>query len=126
VTGAEERRGWNAGGHDPPTVTFGGRILSNQKLRAADDPIAHPLYERVDLLIRRLFAAGLDLHGALGHIHEHVDEEAAVRLIQQAIAGLDEVIKEFRGVVLDLWPPDPAEADAGPAVERFHGLGGGP
>jgi hypothetical protein len=126
VTGAEKRHGWNAGGHDPPALTLGGGILSDRKLRPADDPVADPLYERVDLLIRRLFAAGLDLHGALGYIHAHVDEEAAVRLIQQAITGLDEVIKEFRRVVFDVWPRDPAAADAVPAVERLHGLGGAP
>ncbi|MFL6057020.1 MAG: hypothetical protein ACJ72W_29600 [Actinoallomurus sp.] len=126
MTGAEERHGWTAGGHDPLALTFGGGILADPKLRSADDPVAHPPYERVDLLIRRLFAAGLDLHGALGHIHAHVDEEAAIRLIQQAITGLDEVIKEFRRVVVDLWPPQPTEAGAVPAVERLHGLGGGP
>lgn len=125
MTGAEEQHGWNAGGHDPPALTFGRGILAGPKLRPADDPAADPLYERVDLVIRRLFAAGLDLHGALGHIHEHVDEKAAVRLIQQAITGLDEVIKEFRGMVLDLWPPDPAAADAVPTVERLNGPGGG-
>jgi hypothetical protein len=128
VTGAEERYGGNAGGR-LPGLTVGDGSLSNPMLQADDDAADAP-YERVEMVIRRLFAVGLDLHGALGHIHEHVDEEAAARTIRQAIFALDETIKQFRGMVLDLWPvdrtvPGGIRSSVVRAVERAHRPGGG-
>jgi hypothetical protein len=63
-------------------------------LRLADD------HDRIagglnDIVVRRLFSAGLDLEGALGLIGEH---RAASR-VQHAVSELDLAIRDIRDVV---------------------------
>ncbi|GAA4629039.1 hypothetical protein GCM10023196_048040 [Actinoallomurus vinaceus] len=124
---AEEPYGGNAPASDQPRLPFVDPMLPDPTLGASGDDLAGAPHERVDTLIRRLFAVGLDLHGALGHVQAHVDEEGAVRMIQQAIAGLDEAIKDFRGAMLDLWPPvwtaPGIRSSIVRAVERAYGPG---
>jgi hypothetical protein len=55
-----------------------------------------------DVLMHRLFAVGLDLHSALTYIEAHVAEHTAVQKIHSAIEGLDDAIRDFRGIVFDL------------------------
>ncbi|MCO5993432.1 hypothetical protein [Actinoallomurus rhizosphaericola] len=122
MNGAERR--WNPGN---PAATPGEEPPSCAAPRPAGDEDALP-YERVDMLIHRLFEVGLDLHAALGHIRERVEVEVGARKIYEAIAALDEAIKECRGVVIDLWPPERSAPDAGCSgvtgpVERADGPG---
>ncbi|WP_433173670.1 hypothetical protein [Actinoallomurus sp. CA-150999] len=118
----------NVPASDQPRLSFVDPMLTGRTLGASGDDPVEPSHERVDVLIRRLFAVGLDLNGALGHIREHVDEEGAVRMIHQAIAGLDEAIRDFRSAVLDLWPPvriapGGIRSSIVRAVERANGPG---
>lgn len=66
-----------------------------------------------DVLMHRLFAVGLDLHSALTYIEAHVAEHTAVRKIHCAIEGLDDTIRDFRGVVFDLHQGRPAPGRPG-------------
>jgi Histidine kinase len=59
------------------------------------DEIARRL---ADVLIRRLFAVGLDLHGALAHIDPG---DVAAQKVHSAVRGLDIAIKDFRSVIFD-------------------------
>jgi hypothetical protein len=52
-----------------------------------------------DVLIRRLFGVGLDLHGALAHIDRG---SVAVEKVRSAVRGLDIAIKDVRGAVFDV------------------------
>lgn len=61
-----------------------------------------------DVLIRRLFAVGLDLHGALAHIEPG---SVAARKVYSAIRGLDFAIKDFRRVLFDVCGPGSPPAD---------------
>lgn len=61
-----------------------------------------------DVLIRRLFAVGLDLHGALAHIEP---DSIAARKVQSAVRDLDSAIKDFRGMFFDVRHPGTAPAD---------------
>ena len=56
-----------------------------------------------DVIVGRLFAAGLDLHIALGLIGDH----RAVGTIHHAIGGLDQAIRELRDTAYYLGPCDP-------------------
>jgi hypothetical protein len=128
VSRAEGPYGGNVPASDQPRLSFVAPMLTDRTLGASGHDLVEPSHERVDVLIRRLFAVGLDLNHALGNIREHVDEEAAVRMIHQAIAGLDEAIKDFRSAVLDLWPPVRAapggiRSSIVRAVERANGPG---
>jgi hypothetical protein len=128
VSRAEGPYGGNVPASDQWGLPVADPVRTDRTVGASGDDLIEPSHERVDVLIRRLFSVGLDLNGALGHIREHVDEEAAVRMIHQAIAGLDDAIKDFRSAVLDLWPPVRA-APGGirsiivGAVERANGPG---
>jgi hypothetical protein len=55
-----------------------------------------------DVITGRLFAAGLDLHIALGLIGDH----RAVGTIHHAIGGLDRAIRELRDAAYDPGPHD--------------------
>ncbi|GAB3967739.1 hypothetical protein GCM10029978_035760 [Actinoallomurus acanthiterrae] len=118
------------GGNVPASDQWGHRFVDpmlTDRTLSVDD-LVEPSHERVDTLVRRLFAVGLGLNGALGHIQQHVDEEGAVRMIHQAIADLDEAIKDFRSAVLDLWPtvraaPGGIRSSVVRAVERANGQG---
>jgi hypothetical protein len=103
VSRAEGPYGGNVPAADQWRLRFADPVFTDGTL--SGDDLVEPSHERVDALIRRLFAVGLDLNGALGHIQQHVDEEGAVRMIHQAIDVLDEVIRDFRSAALDLWPP---------------------
>jgi signal transduction histidine kinase len=72
------------------------------------DQIAQTLTEKV---VRRLFAAGLDLSSASARV---TDEQARDRL-QAGVAELDEAIRELRGTVyaLDAGPGPPDLPDGG-------------
>ena len=63
-----------------------------------------------DLVVRRLFSAGLALETALALIGEH----RAAGKIEQAINELDQAITDLRGTVFDaarISPPDAVSAD---------------
>jgi len=82
-----------------------------------------------DVLMHRLFAVGLDLHAALTYIEANIGRSIAVQKIHKAIGGLDMAIREFRGVIFDLYPGDtPPPAGSRTliveAVERACGPGG--
>ena len=57
-----------------------------------------------DVLVHRLFAVGLDLHAALTYIEANISGDLTVDKIHKAIGGLDNAIKDFRGVVFDPHP----------------------
>lgn len=79
----------------------------------------------IDALIRRLFVAGLDLHGALAHIEPG---SPAFPKVRGVINGLDAAIKEVRGMFLHL-PPEPVPGGVRTlvvdAVERACANAGG-
>jgi signal transduction histidine kinase len=66
--------------------------------------------ELSDIVVRRLFSAGLALEAALGLIGEH---RAAGR-VQHAVSELDLAIRDIRDVVFDSRRPDwPAPGRSG-------------
>jgi tartrate dehydratase alpha subunit/fumarate hydratase class I-like protein len=75
-----------------------------------------------DVLIRRLFAVGLDLHGALAHIEPG---SVAAHKVRSAVRGLDIAIKDFRGMFFDVRragaPSDGVRMLVVEAVERACG-----
>ncbi|GAB2821677.1 hypothetical protein GCM10027176_27490 [Actinoallomurus bryophytorum] len=82
-----------------------------------------------DVLVHRLFAVGLDLHAALTYIEANISGDLTVDKIHKAIGGLDNAIKDFRGVVFDLHPEgstgrDGLRALIVEAVERACAPGG--
>jgi signal transduction histidine kinase len=56
-----------------------------------------------DLVVHRLFSAGLALETALGLIGDH----PGARKVQEAVGELDLAIRDVRNVVFDLCQPDP-------------------
>jgi signal transduction histidine kinase len=56
-----------------------------------------------DLVVRRLFSAGLALEMALGLIGDH----PGAGKVQDAVGELDLAIRDIRNVVFDLRQPDP-------------------
>ena len=56
-----------------------------------------------DIVVRRLFAAGLALETALGLMGGH----PGAGKVQEAIGGLDLAIRDVRNVVFDHHQPDP-------------------
>jgi signal transduction histidine kinase len=64
-----------------------------------------------DVVTHRLFAAGFDLHVALGLIGDH----RAIGTIHHAIGGLDQAIRELRNTAYGLGPATgPPAHDTGP------------
>src|ERR1022692_1775753 len=64
-----------------------------------------------DVVTHRLFAAGFDLHVALGLIGDH----RAIGTIHHAIGGLDQAIRELRNTAYALGPrTGPPAHDTGP------------
>jgi len=55
-----------------------------------------------DVVVRRIFSAGLDLDAALGLIGEH----GAAARVQHAISELDLAVRDIRDVVFDCRRPD--------------------
>ncbi|MEU9188900.1 histidine kinase [Streptomyces sp. NPDC048484] len=81
--------------------------LQNQLHQMTDrDRIAARL---TDTVIRQLFAAGLDLHGAASC----VTDEAARRRLLNGVAELDRAIAQLRITVYDLRPDDSRSQSAG-------------
>lgn len=54
-----------------------------------------------DVVIRRIYSAGLTLQGALGKLHD----QPGAREIGQALDELDHAIRDIRDIVFDLGPP---------------------
>ena len=65
------------------------------------DPIADGM---ADVLVHRLFAIGLDLHAAMACVEAQIAEQTVAEKIHSAIDGLDDAIRDFRGVIFDLRP----------------------
>jgi signal transduction histidine kinase len=83
--GLAQDRSSAAGGDSPETT---------RRLADDHDRIAEGLN---DVVVRRLFSAGLALEAALGLIGEH----RAVGKIEHAISELDQAIADLRGTVFD-------------------------
>jgi hypothetical protein len=60
-----------------------------------------------DIVIRRLFAAGLDLQTVLGL----VSDDRVADLINHTIGELDQAIRDIRDVIFDRHAPTPDAAD---------------
>ncbi len=91
-------------------------------LAADHDRIA----ERInDVVVRRIFAAGLDLQAALGLIGDH----RGTGKIYHAINELDQVIRDIRDIIFDDSPPDSLSCRRGGrarAVPALRGSGASP
>ncbi len=69
-----------------------------------------------DVVVRRIFSAGLDLDAALGLVGEH----RAAAKIEHAISELDQAVREIRAAVFDgRWPDCDWPADAEPGRSRY-------
>lgn len=91
----------------PPASTVAGSPEMMLRLAEDRDRIAGELS---DIVVRRLFSAGLALDAALGLIGEH---RAAGR-VQHAISELDLAIRDIRDMVFDSRRPDwPAPGRSG-------------
>ena len=91
----------------PPASTVAGSPEMMLRLAEDRDRIAGELS---DIVVRRLFSAGLALEATLGLIGEH---RAAGR-VQHAISELDLAIRDIRDVVFDSRRPDwPATGRSG-------------
>jgi signal transduction histidine kinase len=91
---------------DPSGLAAGpGADSPETQLRLSEDHdrIAEGLN---DLVVRRLFAAGLALQAALALIGEH----RAVGKIEHAISELDQAIADLRGTVFDVARSSPPGA----------------
>jgi hypothetical protein len=100
----------------------------------ADEPFQGPRdddrlgYEWADVLVRRLFAVGFDLHTALTRIEEPT---ASAAEINSAIGGVDEAIKDIHRMIFNLRLRGPERRRPGvrgliiEAVERACGSAGG-
>ncbi|WP_329092511.1 histidine kinase [Actinomadura citrea] len=66
-------------------------------------------YDLADQITRRLFAIGLELHGALARIQD----PRATERVRAALNGLDNTIDDLRRVAFDLHaaPRDPGPPD---------------
>ncbi len=81
-----------------------GRLLARNEPAVLDeialcltedhDRIAQGL---TDVVVRRLFAAGLDLHAAL----DLIDDHPAAAKIHQGIRELDQAIRDIRDIIFD-------------------------
>ena len=78
-----------------------------------------------DVVVRRIFAAGLDLQAALGLIGDH----RGAGKIYHAIDELDQVIRDIRDIIFDDSPPDSLSCRRGGrarAVPARRGSGASP
>ena len=71
-----------------------------------------------DVVIRRIFAVGLDLHAALGLIGDH----PGASKIYHAIDELDQAIRDIRDTIFDQSPPDPPSYPRRGADPQSHSL----
>ncbi len=107
--------------HSQSTVPRDGLIAERSSVRPTRDPLpgraADPAEvtlrlaqdrDRIangmnDIVVHRLFSAGLSLQTAL----ELVGNHPAVAKIQEAVGELDLAIRDFRNVLFDHYEPDP-------------------
>jgi signal transduction histidine kinase len=85
---------------DPPPGWAGDWAKATLLLVQDRDRIAAGM---TDLVVHRLFAAGLALETALGLIGDH----PGAGKVREAIGGLDLAIRDVRNVVFDHQQPDP-------------------
>ena len=85
---------------DPPPGRAGDPADAMLLLVQDRDRIAADM---TDLVVRRLFSAGLALEMALGLMGDH----PGAGKVQDAIGELDLAIRDVRNVVFDLRQPDP-------------------
>jgi signal transduction histidine kinase len=85
---------------DPPPGRAGDRADVMLLLVQDRDRIAGDM---TDLVVRRLFCAGLALEMALGLLGDH----PGAGKVQDAVGELDLAIRDVRNVVFDLRQPDP-------------------
>jgi signal transduction histidine kinase len=85
---------------DPPPGRAGDRADAMLLLMQDRDRIAGGM---TDLVVHRLFSAGLALEMALGLMGDH----PGAGKVQEAVGELDLAIRDVRNVVFDLHQPDP-------------------
>ena len=85
---------------DPPPGRAGDGVEAALLLARDRDRIAEDMN---DVVVRRLFSAGLTLETALGLIGDH----PGARKVQEAIGQLDLAIRDVRNVVFDHRQPYP-------------------
>jgi two-component system, NarL family, sensor histidine kinase DevS len=85
---------------DPPRGKTSDSAHVIQRLMQDRDRIAGGM---TDLVVRRLFAAGIALETALGQMGGH----PGAGKVQEAIGELDLAIRDVRNVVFDHRQPDP-------------------
>ena len=85
---------------DPPPGSAGDRADAMLLLMQDRDRIAGGM---TDLVVHRLFSAGLALEMALGLMGDH----PGAGKVQEAVGELDLAIRDVRNVVFDLHQPDP-------------------
>ena len=85
---------------DPPPERAGDWADAILLLVQDRDRIARDM---TDLVVRRLFSAGLTLETALGLMGDH----PGAGKVHEAIGELDLAIRDVRNVVFDLHQPDP-------------------
>ena len=93
----------------PPPSTGQAPAASELADQAEISPLLIADHDRIaqslnDTVVRRLFAAGLDLHTALGLIGDH----PGAGKIHQAIAELDFAIRDIRDAIFAPGPPQSA------------------
>lgn len=91
VTGEQKMYGREPEG---PPARYRPTTDGMEAVARADDDAGLDL--TADALIRGLFAIGLDLHTALAHLEQRVAVEIAVARVRDAIARLDEAIRDIR------------------------------
>jgi signal transduction histidine kinase len=84
-------------GHDPPAARAGDSAETARRLTEDRDRIAS---EITDVVVRRLYSAGLDLQSALGLLDGH----RAGKGIRHAITELDQAISDLRDSVFGTRP----------------------
>lgn len=84
-------------GHDPPAAKATDSAETARRLAEDRDRIAS---EITDVVVRRLYSAGLDLQSALGLLNGH----RAGKGIQHAITELDQAISDLRDSVFGTCP----------------------
>jgi signal transduction histidine kinase len=93
----------------PDSVISNGRAARDDSAGSSAAEVRRPAvdHDRIaqnlnDVVAHRLFAAGFDLHVALGLIGDH----RAIGTIHHAIGGLDQAIRELRNTAYELGPRD--------------------
>jgi signal transduction histidine kinase len=84
-------------GHDPPAAQATDSAETARRLTEDRDRIAS---EITDVVVRRLYSAGLDLQSALGLLDGH----RAGKGIQHAITELDQAISDLRDSIFGIRP----------------------